>query len=178
MSRIGNQPIPVPSGVNVRLDDNIVYVEGSKAKLSKKLPPLVQLKIENDVLNVVRDNETKEARAMHGLTRSLIAGMVIGVTDGFKKQLEIIGVGYRAQVQGQKLNMSLGYSHPIEYAIPEGITVTIENNTQITVEGADKQLVGEVAAVIRRYRKPEPYKGKGIRYLGEHIIMKEGKTVG
>jgi len=178
MSRIGNQPIPVPSGVKVRLDDNIVYVEGSKAKLSKKLPPMVQLKIEDEVLNVTRDNETKEARAMHGLARSLIAGMVLGVTDGFKKQLEIIGVGYRAQVQGQKLNMNLGYSHPIEYKIPDGITVTIENNTQITVEGADKQMVGEVAAVIRRYRKPEPYKGKGIRYLGEHIIMKEGKTVG
>ena len=178
MSRIGNQPIPVPSGVKVRLDDNIVYVEGSKAKLSKKLPPMVQLKVGDDVLNVTRDNETKEARAMHGLARSLIAGMVIGVTDGFKKQLEIIGVGYKAQIQGQKLNMALGYSHPIEYTIPEGVTVTIENNTQITVVGADKQMVGEVAAIIRRYRKPEPYKGKGIRYLGEHIIMKEGKTVG
>lgn len=178
MSRIGNQPIPVPSGVNVKLDNNIVYVEGTKAKLSKELPPLVKLKIEDGVLNVTRENETKEARAMHGLARSLINGMVIGVTEGYKKELEIIGVGYRAQVQGNKLNMNLGFSHPIEFAIPEGITISVENNTQLTVEGADKQKVGEVAAVIRRYRKPEPYKGKGIRYLGERIIMKEGKTVG
>ncbi len=178
MSRIGNQPIPVPSGVKVTLDNNIVNVEGSKAKLSKNLPPLVQLKIEDEVLNVTRENETKEARAMHGLARSLIAGMVLGVTEGFKKQLEIIGVGYRAQIQGSKLTMNLGYSHPIEYLIPEGIKVQVENNTQLTIEGADKQMVGEVAAVIRRFRKPEPYKGKGIRYLGEHIIMKEGKTVG
>jgi large subunit ribosomal protein L6 len=178
MSRIGNQPIPVPSGVKVSLDNNIVLVEGAKAKLTKELPPLVKLKIEDEVLTVTRDNETKQARAMHGLTRSLIASMVIGVTEGFKKQLEIIGVGYKAQVQGSKLVLTLGYSHPIEYNIPEGVTVAVENNTQLTVTGADKQMVGETAAIIRRYRKPEPYKGKGIRYLGEHIIMKEGKTVG
>ena len=178
MSRIGNQPIPVPSGVKVALDNGTVLVEGSKAKLSKKLPPLVKLDIKDDVLTVTRDNETKEARAMHGLARSLIAGMVIGVTEGFKKQLEIVGVGYKAQVQGSKLVLNLGYSHPIEFNVPDGITVTVENNTQITVEGADKQVVGEVAATIRRFRKPEPYKGKGIRYQGEHIIMKEGKTVG
>ena len=178
MSRIGNQPIPVPSGVKVSLDNNIVLVEGAKAKLTKELPPLVKLQIEDTVLTVTRDNETKEARAMHGLTRSLINSMVIGVTEGFKKQLEIIGVGYKAQVQGNKLVLTLGYSHPIEYIIPEGITVAVENNTQLTVTGADKQMVGETAAIIRRYRKPEPYKGKGIRYLGEHIVMKEGKTVG
>ena len=178
MSRIGNQPIPVPSGVKVTLDSGTVLVDGGKAKLLKKLPPLVKLDIKDDVLNVTRDNESKEARAMHGLARSLIAGMVTGVTDGFKKQLEIVGVGYKAQVQGSKLVLNLGYSHPIEYNVPEGIAVKVENNTQITVEGADKQVVGEVAATIRRFRKPEPYKGKGIRYRGEHIIMKEGKTVG
>ena len=178
MSRIGNQPIPVPSGVKVSLDNNIVLVEGAKAKLTKELPPLVKLNIEDTVVTVTRDNDSKEARAMHGLTRSLINSMVIGVTDGFKKQLEIIGVGYKAEVKGSKLVLTLGYSHPIEYIIPEGITVAVENNTQITVTGADKQMVGETAAIIRRYRKPEPYKGKGIRYLGEHVIMKEGKTVG
>ncbi len=178
MSRIGNQPIPVPSGVKVSLDNNIVLVEGAKAKLTKELPPRVKLTIEDNVVKVTRDNETKEARAMHGLTRSLINSMVIGVTDGFKKQLEIIGVGYKAQVQGTKLNLTLGYSHPIQYEIPEGVTVVVENNTQLTVTGADKQMVGETSAIIRRYRKPEPYKGKGIRYLGERIIMKEGKTVG
>ena len=178
MSRIGNQPIAVPSGVKVSLNNNIVLVEGAKVKLTKELPPLVKLQIEDEVLKVTRDNETKEARAMHGLTRSLIASMVIGVTEGFKKQLEIIGVGYKAQLQGSKLVLTLGYSHPIEYNIPEGITVAVENNTQLTVTGADKQMVGETAAIIRRYRKPEPYKGKGIRYLGEHVIMKEGKTVG
>ena len=178
MSRIGNQPIPVPSGVKVSLDNNIVLVEGAKAKLTKELPPLVKLNIEDTVITVTRDNDSKEARAMHGLTRSLINSMVIGVTEGFKKQLEIIGVGYKAEVKGNKLVLTLGYSHPIEYIIPEGITVAVENNTQITVTGADKQMVGETSAIIRRYRKPEPYKGKGIRYLGEHIIMKEGKTVG
>ena len=178
MSRIGNQPIPVPSGVKVKLENDTVFVEGPKAKLLKKLPPLVDLNIEDSVVTVTRRDDTKEARSMHGLTRSLIAGMVLGVTEGFKKQLEIIGVGYKAAVQGQKIVLNLGYSHPIEYNLPEGITVTVENNTKLTVEGADKQVVGEVAAIIRRYRKPEPYKGKGIRYLGEHIIMKEGKTVG
>ena len=178
MSRIGNQPIPVPSGVKVTLDNNTVLVEGPKAKLTKQIPPLVQVKIEDNVVTVTRENDTKEARSMHGLTRSLIASMVIGVTEGFVKQLEIIGVGYKAQVQGSKVILNLGYSHPIEYDIPEGITVTVENNTQVKIEGSDKQVVGEVAATIRRFRKPEPYKGKGVRYLGEHIIMKEGKTVG
>ena len=178
MSRIGNQPIQIPSGVKVSLDKNIVKVEGSKATLTQKLPPLVKVVIENDVITVARDNDTKEARSMHGLTRSLINSMVIGVTTGCKKQLEIRGVGYRAQVQGQKLNLSLGYSHPVIFDIPQGITITVENNTLLTIEGADKQMVGEVAATVRRYRKPEPYKGKGIRYVGEHVVMKEGKTVG
>jgi large subunit ribosomal protein L6 len=178
MSRIGKQPINLPAGVKVALVGGEVVVEGPKAKLEMRLPPLVGMAVEGDVVTMTRENDGKRARAMHGLARSLVAGMVVGVTDGFQKKLEIIGVGYRAQSSGNKLTMNLGYSHPIEYSVPDGVTVTVENNTQITVQGADKQLVGEVAATIRRFRKPEPYKGKGVRYQGEHIIMKEGKTVG
>ena len=178
MSRIGNKPIPVPSGVKVQLDNDIVKVEGAKAKLSQELPPLVKLKIENDLLTVTRDDETQRARAMHGLARSLISNMVIGVTEGYKKELEIIGVGYKAAISGSKLTFALGYSHPIVYDLPEGVKVIVTDNTKISVEGADKQVVGQVAAIIRGYRKPEPYKGKGIRYVGERIVMKEGKTVG
>lgn len=178
MSRVGNKPIPVPSGVKVSLADNIVSVEGPKAKLSKPLPPLVELKIDDDLLTLTRVEETKRGKSMHGLARSLINGMVIGVTEGFKKDLEIIGVGYRAQVGGNKLTLNLGYSHPVEYTVPEGITVSVADNTKLSIEGADKQVVGEVAATIRKFRKPEPYKGKGIRYVGEYIVMKEGKTVG
>lgn len=177
MSRVGNKPIPLPSGVKVVLDDNIVKVDGPKAKLTKALPPLVELKIEDELLTVSRIEETQRGRAMHGLTRSLIAGMVIGVTEGFKKDLEIIGVGYKAQIGGNKLTLNLGFSHPVEYSLPEGITVTVADNTKVSIEGADKQIVGQVAATIRGFRKPEPYKGKGIRYAGEHITMKEGKTV-
>ena len=178
MSRIGYQPIPVPSGVKVSQNDGIVIVEGPKAKLTKKLPPHVSMTIEDSVLKFERENESKTAKSMHGLSRSLIFGMVEGVEKGFKKELEIIGVGYKAQVQGSKLTLTLGFSHPVEYNIPEGVTVVVENNTKLAVNGADKQMVGEVAATIRRFKKPEPYKGKGIRYLGEHVIMKEGKTVG
>jgi len=178
MSRVGNKPIPVPSEVKVLLDDNIVKVEGPKAKLSKALPPLVELKIEAELLTVTRIEETNRARAMHGLARSLIAGMVTGVVEGFKKDLEIIGVGYKAQIAGNKLTLNLGYSHQIEYNVPEGVTVSVADNTKLTIEGSDKQVVGEVAATIRKFRKPEPYKGKGIRYVGEYIAMKEGKTVG
>lgn len=178
MSRVGNKPIPVPSGVKVAMDNNIVKVEGPKAKLSKALPPLIELKIENDLVTLTRMEESNRARAMHGLARSLIASMVIGVTKGFKKDLEIIGVGYRAQVGGNKLTLSLGFSHPVEFLVPEGVKVSVTDNTKLTVEGADKQIVGQVAATIRKFRKPEPYKGKGIRYVGEYIAMKEGKTVG
>ena len=178
MSRIGNKPVTVPSGVKVELVNDIIKVEGPKAKLDKLLPPLVELAIEDTLVTVSRVEETKRARAMHGLTRSLIASMVIGVTEGFKKDLEIIGVGYRAQMSGNKLNINLGYSHPIEYDVPEGVTVTVTDNTKISVQGPDKQIVGQVAATIRGFRKPEPYKGKGIRYAGEQIVLKEGKTVG
>ncbi len=178
MSRVGNKPIEIPDGVKVDAAQGEVKVEGPLGKLSRRIPPLVGIKIEDGIVYVSRENETNRAKAMHGLARSLVNGMVIGVKDGFKKELEIVGVGYRAQASGQKLNLNIGYSHPVEYEVPQGIKVLVNDNTKISVEGFDKQLVGEVAATIRRFRKPEPYKGKGIRYVGERIIMKEGKTVG
>ena len=177
MSRIGKQPIQIPNGVKVSTKDGRMMVEGSKAKLAQNIPPRVIIEIEESVINVKAIDETRESSAMQGLTRSLMAGMVEGVTKGFKKNLEIIGVGYKAKVVGRKLDLALGFSHPVLYDIPEGIDVKVTDNTKIEVEGADKQLVGEVAATIRRYRKPEPYKGKGIRYVGEYIAMKEGKSV-
>jgi large subunit ribosomal protein L6 len=178
MSRIGNKPIQVPAGVKVELSDDIVKVEGAKAKLERKLPPMVSVEIGDNLITVKREDDTKRARAMHGLTRSLLEGMVTGVSKGFIKKLEIVGVGYRAQVAGNKLTINLGYSHPVEFTVPDGVTVTVTDNTKLSVEGADKQAVGQVAAIIRGFRKPEPYKGKGIRYEGEHIVLKEGKTVG
>ena len=178
MSRIGNKPIQIPTGVTVAVKDGEMSVEGAKAKLFKKIPPNVEIIIEDSIINVKPMGTAKTAEAMQGLTRSLLAGMVEGVTRGFKKNLEIVGVGYRAKVTGQKLDLVLGFSHPVIYDIPQGITVTVTDNTKISVEGADKQVVGEVAATIRRYRKPEPYKGKGIRYAGEYIAMKVGKSVG
>ena len=178
MSRIGKKPIEIPSGVTAIAKDGVMSVEGAKCKLCNNIPPKVEVIIENSVINVKTLDNTKTASAMQGLTRSLLAGMVEGVTKGFKKNLEIVGVGYRAKVSGNKLDLTLGFSHPVIYDIPEGITVTVTDNTKISVEGADKQLVGEVAATIRRYRKPEPYKGKGIRYAGEYIAMKVGKSVG
>jgi large subunit ribosomal protein L6 len=178
MSRIGNQPVAFSSGVKIALNGSVLDVEGAKAKLSMKLPPLVAVDIEDSRVVVKRTDDTRESNAMQGLARSLINNMVIGVTEGFKKELQIVGVGYRAQASGSNLTLNLGYSHPIEYKVPEGVNVAVAENTKITVEGADKQMVGEVAATIRKFRKPEPYKGKGIRYVGEHIRMKEGKTVG
>jgi large subunit ribosomal protein L6 len=177
MSRIGKKPVTVPSGVKVAIADGAVTVEG-KEKLLVKLPPKVSVEVQDDQVIVSRNDDSRESGAMQGLTRSLINNMVIGVTEGFKKELQIVGVGYRAQVNGSNLVLSLGYSHPVEYAIPAGINVTVADNTKITVEGADKQLVGETAATIRRFRKPEPYKGKGVRYVDEHISLKEGKSVG
>ena len=178
MSRIGSKPIQIPSGVKVTVNDGLMTVEGGKEKLCKKIPPKVKINIEDSVISVIPADNSKTSSAMQGLTRSLLAGMVEGVTKGFTKNLEIVGVGYRAKVAGQKLDLTLGFSHPVIYDIPQGITVTVTDNTKISVNGADKQLVGEVAATIRRYRKPEPYKGKGIRYAGEYIAMKVGKSVG
>ena len=177
MSRIGKKPIDVPSGVKVAVEGNVVTVEG-KGKLSFTLPQHVAVAVEGNQVLVSQTDEVREASAMHGLARSIINNMVIGVSQGFKKELAIVGVGYKAQLSGQKLTLSLGFSHPVVYQLPEGIKATVTPENKITVEGCDKQLVGEVAAEIRRFRPPEPYKGKGIRYVDERIILKEGKSVG
>ncbi|MDD3886165.1 MAG: 50S ribosomal protein L6 [Victivallaceae bacterium] len=178
MSRIGNKVIEVPSGVKVSIDETGVTVEG-KSKLAMTLPPFVSVKQEDGKLHVSMVGEDRRASAMQGLARSLIHNMIVGVTAGFKKELAIVGVGYRAQLAGSKLTLSLGYSHPIEYMVPTGIKLTlITEGNKIVIEGSDKQLVGEVAAEIRRFRPPEPYKGKGIRYVDEKITLKEGKSVG
>ena len=177
MSRIGNKAITIPSGVKVNVDADSVKVEG-KAKLAIALPPFVAVDVEGDQVRVRTASDDRRASAMQGLTRSLINNMIIGVTAGFKKELAIVGVGYKAQLSGSKLVLNLGFSHTIEHIIPEGIKVTVTDGTKILVEGADKQLVGETAAEIRRYRSPEPYKGKGIRYVDERIVLKEGKSVG
>ena len=177
MSRIGKKPVDIPAGVKVTLNDGVVTVEG-KSKLALTLPPHVAVEIKENQLLVTQADDTRKAGAMHGLTRSLINNMVIGVTTGFRKELAIVGIGYKAQLSGKKLTLSLGYSHTIEFPVPEGITVTVTPENKIIVEGADKQLVGETAAQIRRFRKPEPYKGKGIRYVDERIVLKEGKSVG
>ena len=177
MSRIGKKPVDIPAGVKVALNDGVITVEG-KSKLAMTLPPHVAVEIKENQLLVTQADDTRSAGAMHGLTRSLINNMVIGVTTGFRKELAIVGIGYKAQLSGKKLTLSLGYSHTIEFPVPEGITVTVTPENKIIVEGADKQLVGETAAEIRRFRPPEPYKGKGIRYVDERIVLKEGKSVG
>ena len=177
MSRIGKKPIDIPAGVKVTIADGNVVVEG-KEKLSMALPPHVTAVVSENQVLVSAADETRKANAMHGLARSLIQNMVIGVSQGFRKELQIVGIGYKAAVAGSVLNLSLGYSHPIAFQIPAGIKVTVTPENKITVEGCDKQLVGETAAQIRRFRKPEPYKGKGIRYVDERIVLKEGKSVG
>ena len=177
MSRIGKKPIDIPAGVKVTVADGNIVVEG-KEKLSMALPPHVIAEVKENQVLVSAADETRKANAMHGLARSLVQNMVIGVSQGFRKELQIVGIGYKAAVAGSKLNLSLGYSHPIEFAIPEGIKVTVTPENKIFIEGCDKQLVGETAAQIRRFRKPEPYKGKGIRYVDERIVLKEGKSVG
>lgn len=177
MSRIGKKPVAIPAGVKVSVKDGVVTAEG-KEKLTLALPRLVELEITDSEVIVKQQNDNREASAMQGLTRALVQNMVIGVSTGFKKELQIIGVGYKAQVQGSKLVLNLGYSHTIEYQIPKGLTVAMGENNTIVITGADKQMVGQAAATIRGYRPPEPYKGKGIRYVDEHVTIKEGKTVG
>ncbi len=177
MSRIGKKPLPLPQGVKAAIGAKDVTIEGPKGKLTKLLPPMTSAKLDNGALVVSRADESRMARTMHGLARSLISGMIVGVTEGYKKDLEIVGVGYKAQLSGQKLTLNLGYSHPIVYDVPAGIKVAVVDNVKINVSGCDKHLVGEVAATIRRFKKPEPYKGKGVRYANEHITIKEGKTV-
>ena len=178
MSRIGKKPIAIPAGVKFAVADQVVTVEGPKGKLTLTLPPHVTAAAEGTNIVVTPVDETREANAMHGLARSLISNMVIGVTAGFKKELTIVGVGYKAAISGQKLTLNLGYSHPIVYQVPEGVKVSVVDGPKMIVEGADKQKVGETAATIRRFRPPEPYKGKGIRYVDEKVILKEGKSAG
>ena len=178
MSRIGKKPIAVPAGVKVTIAQDQVTVEGKGGKLTTALPPYVGVELQDDKIVVSQTSDVRAANAMHGLARSLINNMVVGVTEGFKKELAIVGVGYKAALQGKVLNLSLGYSHPINFQSPEGIKITVTPDNKIIVEGCDKQLVGETAAQIRRFRSPEPYKGKGIRYVDERIVLKEGKSVG
>ncbi|HTI98522.1 MAG TPA: 50S ribosomal protein L6 [Dongiaceae bacterium] len=177
MSRIGKQPITLPAKVKVELKGRKVFVEGPKGKLNMDLPRRTNLKVDGATVVLSRDGEDAEARALHGLSRALVNNMVKGVTDGFMKRLEIQGVGFKAAVQGKNVNLSLGYSHPLNYSIPDQIKVTVEDNTKLTIEGPDKQVVGRVAAEIRSFYPPEPYKGKGVRYSDERVVRKEGKTV-
>ena len=177
MSRIGKLPITVPAGVDVKVsDDNTITVKGAKETLTRQLHPDMIVKVDGGVITVERPSESKMHKSLHGLTRTLVNNMVVGVTDGFKKNLEINGVGYLAQMQGKTLVLSLGYSHPVEYNAMEGITIEVPAPNKIIVKGANKEHVGETAAKIREYRQPEPYKGKGIKYIDEVIIRKEGKA--
>jgi len=175
MSRIGKQPIAVPDGVEVTIEPDLVKVKGPKGELEERVSREIAVAQENGEIVVTRSTNRGEHRALHGLTRSLIANMVEGVTSGFEKRLEIQGVGYRAQLQGSKLVLALGYSHPVEVNAPAGIDFEVSQPTRITVRGISKQAVGEVAAIIRKQRPPEPYKGKGIRYEGEYVARKVGK---
>lgn len=177
MSRIGKQPVPIPAKVKVEIRNGRVAVEGPKGRLALDLPALTEAVVENGQVRVTRRGEDAAARALHGLARALIRNMVHGVSEGFVKKLEIHGVGFKAAVQGKVVNMSLGFSHPINYPIPDQIKVTVDENTKITIEGPDRQVVGQVASELRAFYPPEPYKGKGVRYAGEHIVRKEGKTV-
>lgn len=176
MSRIGRKPIPVPKGVTVKIDGVSVMVKGPKGELSRSLHPEMDIALEGGQIIVARPTEDKRHRALHGLTRSLINNMVEGVTNGFFRQLEIHGVGYRAEEMGKGVRLIVGYSHPVEYEAPKGIKISVENPTLVRVEGIDKEAVGQVAAELRKVRPPEPYKGKGIRYQGEHVRRKAGKT--
>lgn len=178
MSRIGKQPVSVPTGVTVEINGKKVSIKGPKGELKKELNKNIQAELNGNEIIISRLNEEKETKSLHGLTKSLIANMVDGVTKGYEKQLEIIGVGYRAQVNKNKISLTLGYSHPIEYTAPEGIEFELDKEKKniLTIRGIDKQVVGEVAAKVRSYRKPEPYKGKGIKYIDEHVVRKAGKA--
>src|SRR5687768_9385642 len=178
MSRIGRKPITIPSGVTVTVVGSTVKVKGPKGELSRTFEPTMKVRQEGNELLVERPNDEKREKALHGLTRALLSNMVTGVTEGFKKTLEIIGVGYRAEKKGKNLVVSVGYSHPVNYPEPEGITLTTPAPTTIVIEGVDKQKVGQVAAELREFRPPEPYKGKGIRYQGQQVRRKAGKTAG
>jgi large subunit ribosomal protein L6 len=177
MSRIGKQPIAIPAKVKVEVKGQKVHVEGPKGKLDWELPQRTSLKIEGDKIVLSRANDDAQSRALHGLSRALVNNMVKGVSEGFVRKLEIQGVGFKAAVQGKVVNLALGFSHPINYTIPDQVKVTVEENTKITIEGPDKRVVGLVASELRSYYPPEPYKGKGVRYSDERVERKEGKTV-
>jgi large subunit ribosomal protein L6 len=176
MSRIGRLPVPVPKGVDVTINGRAVTVKGPKGQLSMELAEPIEIAQNDGVLTVTRPNDEGKVRALHGLSRTLVANMVTGVTDGYSKTLEIVGVGYRVQARGNGVEFSLGYSHPVPVTPPDGVTLRVETPTRLVVEGIDKQQVGEVAANIRKLRKPDPYKGKGVRYAGEQIRRKVGKA--
>jgi large subunit ribosomal protein L6 len=176
VSRIGKVPIPIPKDVKVKLTDSILEAVGPTGRLTHRIPPEIQISIEPEQIVVKRPNDHRTTRCLHGLTRALIANMITGVTQGFEKRLEIQGIGYRADLQGNALRLTLGFSHPVLFPLPEGVKVEVERQTSIKVKGIDKQLVGSVAAQIRSLKPPEPYKGKGIRYVGEYVKLKVGKT--
>ena len=178
MSRVGKAPIKILQGVKVDIKNGNVKVEGPKGKLAHIIPNGVTCKIDNGSIILTRDDKVKNAAALDGLTRTLIHNMVHGVHTGFSKELDVVGVGYRAAMKGQSLSLTIGYSHPIDFSLPVGVTGKVENNTHIVVSGADKMLVGMVAAKIRSFKEPEPYQGKGIKYTDEHIIRKQGKAAG
>ncbi|MEQ8288960.1 MAG: 50S ribosomal protein L6 [Gammaproteobacteria bacterium] len=175
MSRIANNPVAIPSGVDVNISGNLITVKGSKGELSHNIHPLVSVKQEENELKTTVKSNSKQAKALSGTTRALIQNIVTGVSEGFERKLEIVGVGYRASVSGKNLNLSLGFSHPVAFPIPEGISIETPSQTEIVIKGVDKQQVGQLAANIRAYREPEPYKGKGVRYADERIIRKEAK---
>ena len=178
MSRIGKKPISIPQGVKVQVEGALVRAEGPKGKLAQPVPPGLSAAIENNHLVISRSGDDRRVRALHGLARALVANMVAGVTEGFERKLEIVGIGYRAQLQGRNIQLALVYSHPVIFPLPEGITAEIDKQVSITLRGADKALLGETAAKLRGLRKPDPYKGKGIKYAGEVIRRKVGKKAG
>jgi len=178
MSRIGKKPIPIPAGVKVNVTNGTVSAEGPKGKLSQPVPSGLSANLDANTLVITRDGDDRRVRALHGLTRALVANMVAGVKDGFERKLDIVGIGYRAQMQGKAIQLALGYSHPVVFPLPEGISAEIERQTAITLRGADKALLGETAAKLRALRKPDPYKGKGIKYSDEVIRRKVGKKAG
>lgn len=176
MSRIGNKPVVIPNGVTISVDGNNVTVKGPKGELTREFSPVIKINVEETQVTFTRPNDEKESRSLHGTTRAVLNNMVVGVTEGFAKELDLIGVGYRAQLQGTKLVLNVGYSHPVEFTPEAGLTVEVPSNTKVIVRGISKEKVGALAANIRGVRPPEPYKGKGIRYTDEYVRRKEGKT--